>query len=224
VKSRVDTVREAQAITNVACASRTFEEELVMRGRVLAHHLIWTGYGHWLPNDPRGSGSTAIFKDELKQLGAVYFGRKSVQPSRQAVKEFQERAEELLEHQRIRFTGEMITFVASGFSSTIQQRHYTCYACSIMPDHCHLVIRAHRDNAETMIAELQKASRLRLFEQNLLPMDHPVWIDGGWKVFLGTPDQIRGRIRYVENNPVKEGLPAQRWDFVTQYDGWPNRK
>ena len=23
---------------------------------VIAHHLIWTAYGWWLPNDPRGSG------------------------------------------------------------------------------------------------------------------------------------------------------------------------
>ena len=27
---------------------------------VIAHHLIWTVYGTWLPNDPRGSGSRAI--------------------------------------------------------------------------------------------------------------------------------------------------------------------
>ncbi len=28
------------------------------RPSVIAHHLIWTLYGHWLPNDLRGSGST----------------------------------------------------------------------------------------------------------------------------------------------------------------------
>lgn len=195
-----------------------------MRGRVLAHHLIWTGYGHWLPNDPRGSGSTSLFKDELRQLGAIHFGRKTFQPRRSDVHEFYDKVDELLEHPRLLFTDEMIRMIGEAFGKTVQARHYTCYACAVLPDHCHLVIRAHREDAETMIAELQKGSRLTLFEHDFLPMNHPVWIDGGWKVFLGTPEEIRGRIRYVENNPIKEGLPAQRWPFVTAYDGWPFHK
>lgn len=28
--------------------------------RVIAHHLVITGYGHWLPNDIRGSGSVEL--------------------------------------------------------------------------------------------------------------------------------------------------------------------
>lgn len=195
-----------------------------MRGPVLAHHLIWTGYGHWLPNDPRGSGSTAVFKEELRRLGAIHIGRKTIQPRRTVVKEFYEQAEELLEHPRLFFTDEMIRVIGEAYGKTVQQHHYTCYACAILPDHCHLVIRAHRDDAEIMIDELQKRSRFALFERLLLPDDHPVWIDGGWKVFLGTPEAIRGRIRYVENNPRKEGLAAQHWDFVTKYDGWPFHK
>ncbi len=195
-----------------------------MRGRVLAHHLIWTGYGHWLPNDPRGSGSHAIFKEELKQLGAVHFGRKNIQPRRSEGRAFYEQADHLLQHPRIEFTDVMISEIGQSFGETIRRFNYTCYACAILPDHCHLVIRAHRDPAERMIDELQKFSRFKLFGLKLLPDDHPVWIEGGWKVFLGTTDQIRGRIRYVELNPIKAGRPAQRWDFVTTYDGWPNRQ
>src|SRR5689334_16040765 len=118
-----------------------------MKGRVLAHHLIWTNYGHWLPNDPRGSGSTSISKEELRDLGAIHFGRKLVQPQRSEVKTFYERAEDLLEHPRIRFHDEMIAVIGDAFGETIQKRHYTCYACAVLPDHCHLVIRAHRDDA-----------------------------------------------------------------------------
>lgn len=88
-----------------------------------------------------------------------------------------------------------------------------------------MVIRAHRDDAETMIEELQRDSRIALPKESAIPVDHPIWIEGGWKVFLGTTDAIWTRVRYVERNPLKEGLPAQRWEFVTQYDGWPcNRK
>lgn len=30
------------------------------RRPIIAHHLILHGYGHWFPNDPRGSGSDEV--------------------------------------------------------------------------------------------------------------------------------------------------------------------
>jgi hypothetical protein len=46
-------------------------------------------------------------------------------------------------------------------------------------------------------------------------------VQGGWKVFLDHPDEIRRTIVYIDENPLPYGLPIQRWDFVTPYDGWP---
>jgi hypothetical protein len=40
-------------------------------------------------------------------------------------------------------------------------------------------------------------------------------------VFLDHPDEVRRTIGYVERNPIKIGLPAQRWGFVRAYDDWP---
>ncbi len=194
-----------------------------MPGRVLAHHLIWTGYGHWLPNDPRGSGSPAA-QDIIAALGPLHFGRKTQQPSRVEVKEFYSRADEILKYPRISFSDDHIQTIAQSYAETIRSQGYTCYACAILRDHTHLVIRAHRDSAETMIDILQRSSRLALPKNSDLPIDHPVWCEGGWKVFLGTADEIWTRVRYVERNPIKEGLSAQRWEFVTPYDGWPMNK
>jgi REP element-mobilizing transposase RayT len=199
---------------------RTTEDDSMSR-RVLAHHLIWTGYGHWLPNDPRGSGSCGVANDELADLGEIHYGRKVVQPSRAAVRQFYERADERLAHPRILFDDAQIETISLAFSGTVQRRHYTCYACAVLPDHVHLVIRAHRDKAETMICELQRSSRLALYDAGTVAFDHPVWTERGWKVFLYTPDEIRTRIQYVEQNPIKDGRPAQHWPFVTKYDGWP---
>lgn len=42
---------------------------------VLAHHLMWTAYGWWLPNDPRGSTSHTLRNDLLKDLGDLHPGR-----------------------------------------------------------------------------------------------------------------------------------------------------
>jgi hypothetical protein len=43
---------------------------------VIAYHLVWTIYGTWLPNDPRGSGSHFIAAPLLAELGKLRFGRK----------------------------------------------------------------------------------------------------------------------------------------------------
>jgi REP element-mobilizing transposase RayT len=93
-----------------------------------------------------------------------------------------------------------------------------------MPDHVHLVIRKHRDLAEDMILKLQIASRRAVLDRGERDAEHPVWGGCGWKVFLDSPDDIRRTIRYVELNPIKARMPAQRWDFVTVYDGWPFHK
>lgn len=195
-----------------------------MNRRVLAHHLLWTGYGHWLPNDPRGSGSRFVVNADIDGLGEVHFGRKTQQPSRHVVREFYERADERLHYPRLIFDDAQIETISLAFSGTIQRRSYTCYACAILRDHAHFVIRAHRDTAEQMIAELQSSSRLALYESGTVVMEHPVWTEKGWRVFLFTPDEIRSRIRYVEQNPIKEGLGPQSWPFVTKYDGWPLHK
>jgi hypothetical protein len=45
------------------------------------------------------------------------------------------------------------------------------------------------------------------------------WGARGWKVMLFKPDDMRGRIRYVVENPVRAGFMAQRWWFVVPYLG-----
>src|SRR5262245_6645731 len=43
----------------------------MLRPLVIAYHLIWTGYGRWLPNDPRGSGSIKVLAAVIAELGAL---------------------------------------------------------------------------------------------------------------------------------------------------------
>jgi hypothetical protein len=57
-------------------------------GVVAGYHLIWTAYGWWLPNDPRGSTSQQINCVTLQDSGELHFGRKRVQPARRVVKSF----------------------------------------------------------------------------------------------------------------------------------------
>ncbi|MCI0335484.1 MAG: transposase [Planctomycetes bacterium] len=191
---------------------------------VIAYHLIWTNYGTWLGNDPRGSGSQTVYTPVLAELGEVHFGRKKLQPVRSKVREFYKSAEPRLKFDVIRFDEQKRSQIANSFGEIVRKHQYTCYACAIMSDHVHLVIRKHRDQAENMIDYFQQESRLWLIKENAVPDWHPVWTQGGWKVFLDTPAEVWSRIRYVENNPLKEGLPKQYWPFVVPYDDWPFRE
>lgn len=191
---------------------------------VIAYHLVWTAYGTWLPNDPRGSGSHYVAAPQLETLGELHYGRRKVQPPPRVVRQFYDRAEERLQFPTIRFDSAQIEFVASAFGKCIVEQNYTCYACAILPDHVHLVIRKHRHRAEDMIENLQRASRLRLSTSRAVSDGHPIWTLGGWRGFLDSPDAVRAVIRYVERNPSRSGLASQKWPFVQPYDGWPVHK
>lgn len=188
---------------------------------VIAHHLIWTAYGWWLPNDPRGSMSHFINSDVLRDLGDLHYDRKKVQPASRLIRAFYEQAGDKLKYPLAQFGQSEVSAVAESFRNVILECRYTCYACVVMFDHVHLLIRKHRDAAEEMIFNFQEASRLRLRTLHLRPDDHPVWGGPGWKVFLDHPDDIGRTISYINENPVAFRLPRQVWDFVTPYDGWP---
>ena len=63
---------------------------------LIAHHIILTGYGHWLPNDPRGSMSHEIRAPKIAELGPPHHGRKPIQPSLTELREFHQAAKESL--------------------------------------------------------------------------------------------------------------------------------
>jgi len=193
----------------------------MLRPIVIAHHLIWTAYGWWLPNDPRGSTSRTIATDIIAELGELHFGRKTVQPASAEIRRFYQKAQDVLQYSLLSFGGKEVRAIAEAFSQCAARYRYTCYACAIMPDHVHLLIRKHKHRAEEMIRNFQQTSRLRLRNSSLRPPEHPIWGGAGWKVFLDHPDEVRRTIRYIRQNPVKLGLPVQAWEFVKAYDGWP---
>jgi hypothetical protein len=71
---------------------------------VIAYHLIWTAYGFWLPNDPRGSTSHNIRDKKIAELGQWHFGRYKTQPTGDAIREFQEKAAAVLKYPLFKLT------------------------------------------------------------------------------------------------------------------------
>jgi REP element-mobilizing transposase RayT len=183
---------------------------------IFGYHVIWTVYGSWLPNDPRGSSSHDVRLAKIDGLGELHAGRKKIQPAGREIRAFYSAARPLLKHDYLELSVRETASVGAAFTDVIKRREYTCYACAILPDHVHLLIRKHRDTAETMLVELQSASRDAVLNLGERAASHPVWGGGGWKAFLDSVDDVRRVVRYIERNP---GRP-QRWNFVTAYDGW----
>ncbi|MHB1157303.1 MAG: hypothetical protein ACYC26_10755 [Phycisphaerales bacterium] len=52
-----------------------------------------------------------------------------------------------------------------------------------------------------------------------VPAKPSPWARKGWQVFLDSPEDIERAIRYVRNNPLKEGLREQCWPFVIPWSG-----
>jgi REP element-mobilizing transposase RayT len=97
---------------------------------------------------------------------------------------------------------------------------YTIYACAILPEHVHLVIgRNEERRVERMVGHLKARATQQLSATGLWPADNrPVWGENAWKVFLDSPEGIAAAVKYVEENPVKEGKPKQTWSFVVPLD------
>lgn len=198
------------------------------RRTIIAHHLIITLYGHWPPNDLRGSGSEDFYDDKFAPLGPIHHGRKPAhrQPSRKELREFHSQVKPLLNFPLIRIDDAKRQVVAGAIGEVVRANRYTCYRAAICSNHLHMVIRKHRDDFEVMWRQITEHARTRLVAshpQEISP-HHPVFSQRPYAVFLYTIDDLRGRVEYVGGNPMKEGLAEQHVDFETPYDGWPYKQ
>ena len=89
---------------------------------VVGHHLVWTAYGWWLPNDPRGSSSKEICVERIAELGELHYGPKPVQPSREELSEFHQRARQVLAYPVVAFDEEDVAVIAESFAETERAR------------------------------------------------------------------------------------------------------
>lgn len=157
---------------------------------VHGYHLVWTAYGWWLPNDPRGSGSREIRVEAIKNLGDIHYGRKDVQPSSTDLRAFLAESKDLLKYEPRIFTTNEIQIIAASFAQTIGDNRWVCHACAIMPGHVHLLRGRRLDTAETIVETLQEESRAALIEAGCFPPTHAVWTAGHRIVYKNSPDAM----------------------------------
>ena len=196
---------------------------------ILGSHVILSAYGFWLPNDPRGSWSQFVGSWELSR-----FGRATKIDSRESVaarphdKRHRLAAKGALQRPPVRFDGRQARAIGRGFAALAARSRLTIWACAILPEHVHLVLASHGYDAAQAANLLKGQATRQLRAENLHPVameagpgQRPpsVWARGLWKVYLFRPEDVCRAIRYVEGNPMREGLPPQRWPFATRYEG-----
>lgn len=192
---------------------------------VLAAHVIFSVYGFWLPNDPRGSWSDFVGAWELLRFGKAtkvktHRSAAHVSHDRQA----RRAAKAVLQYPPVLFAGAQARAVGQGFGRAIAQGGYLVHACSILPDHVHLVIASHLRPFEQITAHL-KANATRCLRESALHTlagytkpggNNPSpWSHGLWKIYADSEQDVIRMIHYVERNPEKEEKPRQFWSFVT---------
>jgi REP element-mobilizing transposase RayT len=190
---------------------------------MIAHHIIFTAYGFWLPNDPRGSWSTWIGSWELLKFGPAT--KTSVRHSvayKPHDNAFRLAAKNALKFTPVQFTGEQCAIISRGFRRVFDSINSTVYGCSILPDHVHLVTGMLPWRSRYFVNQLKGKATESLISYKRHPfqhLEHPPtpWARNGWDVWLDTPEDIHRAVAYVERNPVKEGLPPQWWPFVKDH-------
>ena len=135
---------------------------------IIAYHSIFSMYGFWLPNDPRGSGSDYIASWELFRYGPA-----TKTDSRQSVAHrplppnWQREAKTALHYPPVVVTGRQALAISQGFATAAGEGPYQIYACAILPEHVHLVIGASPRRIRQVVGHLRsRATRTPCANRN----------------------------------------------------------
>jgi REP element-mobilizing transposase RayT len=176
---------------------------------IIAYHAIFTTYGTWLPNDPRGSYSKEVYNDQLRILGMIKYGRQNPTPAKEKLMKFWTMAEPRLSRPPFYLDSKSRTIVAGAFGSVVQRLGIKIPACAIMNDHVHIVVLRCRYRIEYVVNQLKGAATRDL------KLKHTPWTRGCWKVFITDIEALLAAVRYIQSNPVCAGLSPQYWDFIS---------
>lgn len=194
---------------------------------VIGFHVVMTCYGFWLPNDPRGSGSWEVWSDALRVFGpATHVDSQRSVAKRPHDINVRRQAKRALKREPVVLNGAQCLFIAQGFRKYLADHQIECYACSVMPEHVHLVLARPRMTIERTMTGLKAASVHRLIQKRLHPFQSEIdagakvpkmWARDGRHIFLLDDADVWRSIKYVEDNPTFSRLPRQEWSFVVSY-------
>lgn len=197
---------------------------------VLGYHLVLAAYGFWLPNDPRGSGSIIVGSRAMYDFGEATFTSDRRQSVAHAAHDPHQRrlAKGTLRYPPVSWSGVQARAIMHAIAAELGHRSIAIWAAAILPDHLHLVIARGDIRIERFANVLKGAATRALRSQGLHPMEKfarpsgtvpKMFARGYWATYLDSVEALSAAIAYVERNPVKDDLPAQRWSFVEPFGG-----
>ncbi len=190
---------------------------------IIGFHITWTTYGHWFPNDPRGSWSDEVWSPALREIRALDEGRKVTRPRsvpRRELQQFLDRARSVLHWPVVHLSEGEINGAGRALGEVARTIQLDILACAILSNHVHLVVARHNDTYERIVNRLKGNSSQAVRELRGIPVATdrrdrvPIWTEGYWCRYINSIPQMERAIEYVQKNPVREGLGPQRWEFV----------
>jgi len=176
---------------------------------IIAYHFVFTTYGTWLPNDPRGSYSKVVYDAEVKALGDSHYGRQDREPDADTLRKFWTAARRTLKRPQFFIDDSKREIIAEGFAQVVRRLGLTVRACAIMNDHVHLLTSRSKHRIEYVIGQFKGGAT------RALGLSQTPWTKGAWKVFIVDEETLASAARYIERNPIEAGRPPQQWSFVT---------
>jgi len=136
-------------------------------------------------------------------------------------------AKSALKYPAVELTGLQARAVARGFGNYAARAKMAVWACAVLPDHVHLVIGRLKLRVENVVIQLKGDATEQLVSEGIHPQARrqepgkrvpKCFARGEWKVYLEA-DDVPQAVKYVEENPLKEGKPLQQWSFVVPHHG-----
>ncbi len=195
---------------------------------ILGFHFIFSAYGFWLPNDPRGSWSTTIRQFDLLKYGPatkIETTRSVAATPHDYIK--RREAKKTLRYPPVKFNGQQARAIANGFATVARNQNYAINALAIMPDHVHLLMRWDKTDLDRISAQFKARASAKLNSENLHPLaNYPrtngtfpsPWARNYWAPYIRSKEHMRAAIRYVELNPIKAGFNRQSWKMIDPYE------
>lgn len=186
---------------------------------IIAFHMTWTTYGHWFPNDPRGSWSDEVWNPKLTAVRALDDGHRVKGPrpvSKVELQAFLDSARPQLRWNVVQLNQTERQSVVAVIDEVACAMNLTVRACAALSNHVHLVVDRSSASYERIVSRVkgrssQAVRKLRDIPAALARRDRiPVWTRGYWCRYINTAPYMKHAIRYVQRHAGRTDLEARR--------------
>ncbi|MEE9294403.1 MAG: transposase [Phycisphaerae bacterium] len=180
---------------------------------IIGFHLSWTTYGHWFPNDPRGSWSHEIWKPDLAKVRPLDNGHKIGQRrpvAKAELQEFLDSARAELRWKTVNLSTEERAVVADAFREAAHATGLIIRACAILYNHVHIIVDRPVGSYERVVNRLKgRSSQAIRAYRNISPSPNrrhrvPIWTRGYWCRYIDNPEYMEHAIRYVQEHNMEQ--------------------